>query len=79
MSSNSGRLDYIETLREWGRRDMRRTALRNPRLAVSLIARYATSRDFRYQVECLSRGCTTACFERGIIDHRRMVFERASG
>ena len=79
VSSNSGRLDYIETLREWGRRDMRRTALRNPRLAVSLIARYATSRDFRYQVECLSRGCTTACFEREIIDHRRMVFERASG
>ena len=79
VSSNSGRLDYLATLREWGRRDMRRTALRNPKVAISLYARYATSRDFRYQVECLSRGCTTACFQREIIDHRRMVFERVPG
>jgi cyclopropane-fatty-acyl-phospholipid synthase len=77
VSSNSGRLDYIETMKEWGRRNMRRTALRHPRLALSLSARYATSRDFRYQVECLARGCTRACFEREVIDHRRMVFERA--
>jgi len=77
VSSNSGRLDYIETMKEWGRRNMRRTALRRPRLALSMLTRYATSRDFRYQVECLARGCTRACFEREIIDHQRMVFERA--
>jgi len=76
VSANSGREDYIETMKEWGRRDMRRTALRNPALLLQLSARYALSRDFRYQVECLARACNRTCFEREIMDHERMVFER---
>jgi cyclopropane-fatty-acyl-phospholipid synthase len=75
VSADSGRRDYIETMKEWGLRDMRRTALRNPVLLVQLSARYALSRDFRYQVECLARACNRTCFERKIMDHVRMVFE----
>lgn len=76
VSANSGRQDYIATMREWGARNMRRTALRNPSLRASLSARYVVSRDFRYQVESLTRGCNRICFEREIMDHQRMVFER---
>ena len=77
ISANSGRRDYIETMREWGRRNMRRRALRHPGLLLQLSTRYALSRDFRYQVECLARACNRTCFERQIMDHQRMVFERA--
>ena len=76
VSANSGRQDYIATMNEWGRRNMRRRALRNPALLLRLSARYAVSRDFRYQVECLARACNRTCFEREIMDHQRMVFER---
>lgn len=77
VSANSGRRDYIATMNEWGRRNMRRRALRNPALLLRLSTRYAVSRDFRYQVECLARACNRTCFEREIMDHQRMVFERA--
>ena len=77
ISANSGRRDYIATMNEWGRRNMRRRALRNPALLLRLSTRYAVSRDFRYQVECLARACNRTCFEREIMDHQRMVFERA--
>ena len=75
VSATSGRRDYIATMKEWGRRDMRRRALRNPALLLRLSARYAVSRNFRYQVECLARACNRTCFEREIMDHQRMVFE----
>jgi len=75
VSANSGRRDYIVTMKEWGRRNMRRRALRNPALLLRLSARYAVSRNFRYQVECLARACNRTCFEREIMDHQRMVFE----
>ena len=75
VSANSGRRDYIATMKEWGRRNMRRRALRNPALLLRLSARYAVSRNFRYQVECLARACNRTCFEREIMDHQRMVFE----
>lgn len=76
VCANSGRRDYIATMNEWGRLNMRRRALRKPALLLRLSARYAVSRNFRYQVECLARACNRTCFEREIMDHQRMVFER---
>jgi cyclopropane-fatty-acyl-phospholipid synthase len=75
-SSNSGRLDYIQTIKEWERRKIWRKAL-HPRSLPALAMRYATNRDFRYQVASLRQSCNRVCFERQIMDHQRMVFVRA--
>ena len=75
VSCNSGRADYIHTMNEWRRRSIWRKALR-PRLLMPLTARYMTSREFRYQLESLRRSSNRLCFEREIMDHLRMVFEK---
>ena len=75
ISSESGRLDYIETIRQW---DMRTEAW-NPRMAVlklRLLPRWLTSRDFRF---AFTSGASSnrVCFERELLDHYRLVFEKA--
>jgi cyclopropane-fatty-acyl-phospholipid synthase len=75
VSSVSGRLDYIETIRQW---DMRTEAW-NPKLALlklRLLPRWLTSPDFRF---AYTSGVSSnlVCFERELIDHYRLVFEKA--
>jgi cyclopropane-fatty-acyl-phospholipid synthase len=74
VSSMSGRLDYIETIRQW---DMR-TESWNPRMAMlklRLLPRWLMSPDFRF---AYSSGVSSnsVCFERGLMDHYRLVFEK---
>lgn len=76
ISSNSGRSDYIQTINEWRNRQMWKAALR-PRILSKLVTRYIADRNFRYQLASLRYGCNKLCFERGIMDHRRMVFEKS--
>jgi cyclopropane-fatty-acyl-phospholipid synthase len=74
VSSVSGRLDYIETIRQWnariGSRSLRKTLLR-----LQLLPRWLTSSDFRL---AFSSGVSAnqVCFEREILDHYRLVFEK---
>ena len=75
ISANSGRRDYIQTMEAWNQRKIWRQAL-HPRLLTDLAMRYATSRDFRYQLSSLRRSLNRRCFERGIWDHKRMLFEK---
>jgi cyclopropane-fatty-acyl-phospholipid synthase len=75
VSSVSGRLDYIETIRQWNKR----TGAWNPRmtlLKLQLIPRWLTSRDFR---SAFTSGVSSnsVCFERELMDHYRLVFEKA--
>jgi cyclopropane-fatty-acyl-phospholipid synthase len=75
VSSESGRLDYIETIRQWDRR----TGTRNPRmllLKLGLLPRWLTSAHFRF---AYTSGVSSnmVCFERELMDHYRLVFERA--
>jgi cyclopropane-fatty-acyl-phospholipid synthase len=74
VSSVSGRLDYIETIRQW---DMRTEAW-NPRMALlklRLLPRWLTSPDFRFAFT--SRvSSNSVCFERELMDHYRLVFEK---
>jgi cyclopropane-fatty-acyl-phospholipid synthase len=74
VSSVSGRLDYIETIRQWGRRTGARS-LRKTFLKVRLVPRYLTSSDFRL---AFASGASPnkVCFERELMDHFRMVFEK---
>ncbi len=75
VSAESGRLDYIETIRQWDRR----TESWNPRMALlklRLLPRWLTSPDFRF---AFTSGASSnlVCFERELIDHYRLVLEKA--
>jgi len=37
---------------------------------------FFTDRDFRYKLEALRGNYNRECFQREIMDHQRMVFER---
>jgi cyclopropane-fatty-acyl-phospholipid synthase len=74
VSSQSGRLDYIETIRQWDSR----TEAWNPRLALMklrLLPKWLTSPDFRFAYTS-GVSSNSTCFERELIDHYRLVFEK---
>jgi cyclopropane-fatty-acyl-phospholipid synthase len=76
VSSISGRLDYIETIKEWDKR----TEAWTPRMALlklRLIPKWLTSPDFRF---AFTSGASSnlVCFERELMDHYRLVFEKVS-
>jgi cyclopropane-fatty-acyl-phospholipid synthase len=73
-SAVSGRLDYIETIRQWRLR-FARPSLRKFLLKVALLPRYVVSRDFRLAF-ATGISANTACFERELLDHYRMGFVR---
>ena len=75
VSSVSGRLDYIETIHQW---DLRTEAW-SPRMALlklRLLPRWLTSAEFRFAYTS-GASSNKVCFERELMDHYRLVFERA--
>ena len=74
VSSVSGRLDYIETIRQWRKRFGERS-LRKYALKARLIPRWLTSKDFRLAFTS-GVSANSVCFERELLDHYRLVFER---
>src|SRR5256714_5361111 len=74
VSSVSGRLDYIETIRQWRKRFAARS-LRKSLLKLRLIPRWLTSADFRLAFTS-GVSANSVCFERELLDHYRLVFEK---
>jgi len=74
VSSNSGRLDYIETINQWNGRVGRRS-LRKSLLKLQLVPRWLRSADFRLAFTS-GVSANKLCFERELLDHYRLVFER---
>ncbi|HEX7025191.1 MAG TPA: class I SAM-dependent methyltransferase [Gemmatimonadales bacterium] len=74
VSSSNGRLDYIETIRQWGLR-FAAPSLRKLLLKVRLLPRYLVSPDFRLAFTS-GVSANTVCFERLLLDHFRLVFEK---
>jgi len=73
VSSSSGRLDYIETIRQWRRR-FAKFGFRKLAVKLTLLPKYLTSSEFRNAfVSGIS--ANTICFERELLDHYRIVFE----
>jgi cyclopropane-fatty-acyl-phospholipid synthase len=74
VSSASGRLDYLETIREWRARFAAPSA-KKAMLKLRLLPRWLTSRDFRL---AFTSGVSpnSVCFERELLDHYRLVFEK---
>jgi cyclopropane-fatty-acyl-phospholipid synthase len=74
VSSMSGRLDYIETIRQWRARFAVPSA-RKTLLKLRLLPRWLTSEDFRLAFTS-GVSANSVCFERELLDHHRLVFER---
>ncbi len=74
MSSSNGRVDYIETIRQWRRR-FGAPSLKKSLLKARLAPRWLTSADFRLAFTS-GVSANTVCFERQLLDHHRLVFEK---
>jgi cyclopropane-fatty-acyl-phospholipid synthase len=74
VSSQSGRLDYLQTMTEWSRRTGARS-LQKTLLKLRLIPRWLSSSDFRLAFTS-GVGANKVCFERELLEHYRIVFEK---
>jgi cyclopropane-fatty-acyl-phospholipid synthase len=74
VSSVSGRLDYIETIRQWRRR-FAAPSLKKTLLKLQLLPRWLASPDFRLAFTS-GVSANSVCFERELLDHYRLVFEK---
>jgi cyclopropane-fatty-acyl-phospholipid synthase len=74
VSSTSGRLDYIETIRQWRKR-FAAPSVRKTLLKLQLLPRWLTSADFRLAFTS-GVSANSVCFERKLLDHYRLVFEK---
>jgi cyclopropane-fatty-acyl-phospholipid synthase len=75
VSAENGRLDYIETIRQWRKR-FAAPSLKKSLLKLSLLPRYLASEDFRLAFTS-GVSANSVCFERELLDHWRLVFEKA--
>lgn len=74
VSSVSGRLDHVETIRQWRQR-FAAPSVRKTLLKLRLLPRWLTSADFRLAFTS-GVSANSVCFERQLLDHYRLVFER---
>jgi cyclopropane-fatty-acyl-phospholipid synthase len=73
-STLNGRLDYINTIRQWNSRIGARS-LRKTMFKVALVPHWLTSSDFRLAFTS-GVSANMICFERELLDHYRLVFEK---
>jgi cyclopropane-fatty-acyl-phospholipid synthase len=76
VSSSNGRLDYLETIRQWRAR-FAEPSPRKTLLKLRLIPRWLTSRDFRLAFTS-GVSANSVCFERELLDHYRLTFEKVA-
>jgi cyclopropane-fatty-acyl-phospholipid synthase len=74
VSSSNGRLDYIETIRQWRKR-FAVPSVRKSLFKLGLVPRWLTSADFRLAFTS-GVSANSVCFERELLDHYRLVFEK---
>lgn len=74
VASESGRLDYIETITQWNAR-IGAPSLRKTLLKARLVPRWLTSTEFRMAFTS-GVSANKICFERELLDHYRLVFEK---
>jgi cyclopropane-fatty-acyl-phospholipid synthase len=75
VSSSNGRLDYIETIAQWRKR-FGAPSVKKYLLKLQLAPRWLTSADFRLAFTS-GVSANTVCFERELLDHYRLVFEKS--
>ncbi len=75
ISQSSGRLDYIETITQW-KKKFKKFNFKKYALYLSLIPKYLTDPEFKHQVAVFNLSPNRICFEKEIMDHYRLVFEK---
>jgi cyclopropane-fatty-acyl-phospholipid synthase len=76
ISQSSGRLDYIETIGQW-RKKFRKFNLKKYWLYLRLVPNFLTDKEFRHRIAIFRISPNRICFEQKIMDHYRLVFEKA--
>lgn len=74
VESSSGRLDYIETIKQWRAR-FAEPSWRKRLMKARLVPRWLTSSDFRLAFTS-GVSANSVCFERELLEHYRLVFEK---
>jgi cyclopropane-fatty-acyl-phospholipid synthase len=74
VASTSGRLDYIETIREWRKR-FGEPSMKKSLLKLRLAPRWLTSADFRLAFTS-GVSANSVCFERELLEHYRIVLQK---
>jgi cyclopropane-fatty-acyl-phospholipid synthase len=74
LSSVSGRLDYIETIRQWRSR-FAAPSMTKSLLKLRLLPRWLTSADFRLAFTS-GVSANSVCFERELLEHYRLVLQK---
>lgn len=75
VNMSSGRLDYIETTKQW-RKKIRHFNFRKYALFLRLLPAFIASKEFRTKLMVFRHKANQECFEREIMDHFRIVFEK---
>jgi cyclopropane-fatty-acyl-phospholipid synthase len=75
ISQSSGRLDYIETIVQW-KKKFRKFTFRKYVLYLSLIPKFIADPEFKHMVAVFNLSPNRICFEKEIMDHCRLVFEK---
>jgi cyclopropane-fatty-acyl-phospholipid synthase len=76
VERQSGRLDYIETIKQWRAR-FAQPSLRKTLMKARLVPHWLTSSDFRLAFTS-GVSANSVCFERELLDHFRLVFEKTA-
>jgi cyclopropane-fatty-acyl-phospholipid synthase len=74
VEASSGRLDYIETITQWNRR-IGEPSVRKQLAKLRLLPHWLRSPTFRHAFTS-GVSANKVCFERELLDHFRMVFEK---
>jgi cyclopropane-fatty-acyl-phospholipid synthase len=75
VNKSSGRLDYIETIRQWGMR-YRSFNLRKYAVYLSLVPRWLASAELRSRLSRDQVRANRQLFEQEVLEHYRIVFEK---
>ena len=75
VNISSGRLDYIETIRQW-RKMLRSFNLQKYALYLSLVLPYIRQKKLDHMWQVFKISPIMICFEREMMDHYRIVFEK---
>ena len=75
VNISSGRLDYIETISQW-RKMLRSFSFKKYALYSKVLLRLMQDKEFRHMIPVFRISPIKVCFEREIMEHYRIVFEK---
>lgn len=76
-SQSNGRLDYLETFKQWRKR-FRTFDVRKYWIYLTLLFKCLTDRNYKYWLAICRIMPNKVCFERELLDHYRLVFEKTN-